>query len=63
MRVRPQISRRRRLPPKPPEPPPGYMWFYWELVPVEQVRREARRQMARFDRLPRSKRDRLNYEG
>jgi|tagenome__1003787_1003787.scaffolds.fasta_scaffold20965165_2 hypothetical protein len=49
---------RRRLPP--PAPPPGFMWFYWELVPIETVERHARTRMGNHDRQPRAKRDRDN---
>jgi hypothetical protein len=51
---------RRRLRPKPPDPPPGYVWFYWRLVPVEEVEKHARGRMARHDRLSRRERDAVN---
>jgi hypothetical protein len=47
---------------KPPEPPPGYIHFYWDLVPIAEVERWARESMAAFDRLPREKRDAINYQ-
>jgi len=53
--------RRRWLPPKPPEPPPGYVWFYWDLIPVAEVEQHAREVMAGFDQLPRRLRDQENY--
>jgi hypothetical protein len=62
MRSKPISRRARRLPPKPPEPPPGYMWFYWELVRIDQVHRMAQTSMGGFDRLPRSHRNKINYE-
>ena len=52
---------RRRLLPKPPAPPEGYMWFCWELVPIEEVEEEAKTIMAKFDQLPRVWRDQQNY--
>ena len=33
---------RRQRPPRPPAPPPGYVWFYWRLMPIEEVERRAR---------------------
>ena len=51
----------RRLPPKQPEPPAGYMWWYWDVVPIAHVERKAQALMASFDRLPRETRDTINY--
>jgi hypothetical protein len=52
--------RHRRLPPKAPQPPPGFMWWYWDLVPIAEVEREYRKRMRSFDRLPRAIRNKLN---
>jgi hypothetical protein len=52
--------RRRRLLPKPPESPAGYVWFYWNLVPIAVVERRAKDIMEVFDRMPRWKRDLAN---
>jgi hypothetical protein len=54
-------NRRRHLPSKPPEPPPGYMWWYWDLVPIAHVERRAQTLIASFDRLPRETRNAINY--
>ena len=51
------MRKRRRLLPKPPEPPEGYMWLYWELVPIEEAELRAKLVMRGFDKLPRKKRD------
>jgi hypothetical protein len=37
------------------------MWWYWRLVPIEEVERYAKAEMDGFDRLPRLQRDKLNY--
>jgi hypothetical protein len=55
--------RRRRLLPKPPKPPSGYIYFYWELVPIAEVDAHAKRIMKGFDQLPRRRRDKLNRDG
>jgi hypothetical protein len=57
-----QHSRKRRLLPKPPDPPEGMMWLYWELVPIEDAEAHARKVMGNFDKLPRRRRDQLNYD-
>jgi hypothetical protein len=54
-------GRRRRLLPKPPAPPEGYMWLYWQLVPIEEAEEHAKIIMGDFDQLPRGRRDQLNY--
>jgi hypothetical protein len=56
------IRRKRKLLPKPPEPPAGYMYFYWEPVPIEHVERCAKANMRRFDRRSRPERDAINLE-
>jgi hypothetical protein len=55
-------SRKRRLAPKPPDPPEGMMWHYWKLVPIEEAEAHAKKIMRGFDRLPRERRDLLNYD-
>jgi hypothetical protein len=54
-------GRRQRLLPKPPAPPEGYMWLYWQLVPIEEAEERAKIIMDDFDQLPRGKRDQQNY--
>jgi hypothetical protein len=54
-------GRRQRLLPKPPAPPEGYMWFYWQLVPIEEAEERAKIIMDDFDQLPRGQRDQQNY--
>jgi hypothetical protein len=51
---------RRRPPPKPPDPPPGFMWFFWDLVPIISVEARARAVMGKHDTLPRRERDAAN---
>jgi hypothetical protein len=51
---------RRHRPPRPPAPPPGYVWFYWELVPMKMVERHARLRMGNHDNRPRARRDHDN---
>jgi hypothetical protein len=51
---------RRRLLPNPPDPPPGHVWFYWRLVPVEEVERHACMRMAGHDSRSRRERDAAN---
>jgi hypothetical protein len=55
------MMKRGRLPPKPPEPPSGYMYWYWELLPIVEVQRRVRLRMGAFDRQPKAERDKLNY--
>jgi len=52
---------KRRLLAKAALPPAGFMWWYWRLVPIEEVERYAKAEMDGFDRLPRLQRDKLNY--
>ena len=54
------MTRRRHQPPPPPAPPPGYVWFYWRLMPIEEVERRARQRMGDHDNLPRATRDLAN---
>jgi hypothetical protein len=58
-----RTHRRRNLLPKPPEPPAGYIYFYWELVPITEVEAHAKAQMKGFDQLPRRRRDKINRDG
>ena len=51
---------RRQQPPRPPAPPPGYVWFYWRLMPIEEVERRARQRMGGHDNRPRATRDQAN---
>jgi hypothetical protein len=52
---------KRRLRPRPPDSPAGYVYFYWKLMPIEDVEAYARRKMGNHDRLPRKERDLANY--
>ena len=54
------MTRRRRQPPPPPASPPGYVWFYWRLIPIEEVERRARQRMGGHDNRPRAARDQAN---
>jgi hypothetical protein len=49
------MKRARRRPA--PKPPAGFMWFYWELVPIAEVERRARANMGNHDRRPKWRRD------
>jgi hypothetical protein len=51
---------RRHQPPPPPAPPPGYVWFYWRLIPIEEVERRARQRMGDHDNRQRATRDQDN---
>lgn len=52
---------RRRLLSKPTAPPEGFVWLYWELVPIEDAEERAKIVMGDFDQLPRGQRDQQNY--
>ena len=50
------MARKSRFP-KPPPSPEGFVWLHGELHPLEDVQAYFRRDMRRFDALPRPFRD------
>jgi hypothetical protein len=54
------MRRRRTSPPK-WQAKPGHMLFYNKEVPVAVAERHAKMLMRGFDKLPRKKRDQLNF--
>jgi hypothetical protein len=52
---------KRRRPPPRWQPKPGHMLFYRQEVPIADVEERVKAGMAWFDKLPRKKRDQLNF--
>jgi hypothetical protein len=49
--------RKRQQPDRRQMPPDGYLYYYGELMPIEEVEKISRRRIGRHDRLSRRRRD------